>query len=106
MAKNRPQAKVIDFGTARKHVKPATEAKATGTSQPKPFLETWLKNHEDSQSVVQENLSLKQQKRRLEEERDSLIPSIPESTLYYTAIFFGLIITMSWLIGSLLWGKS
>ncbi len=88
MAKDSPKGKVIDFGSARKNAPSAVEAKAAGNAQPKPFLETWLKNHEDSQSVVQENLSLKEQKRLLEEERRSLIPSLDENLLHYGSLIF------------------
>ncbi len=86
MSKDTSKGKIIAFNAGRKSAPSSVEAKATGTAQPKPFLETWLKNHEDGQSVVQENLSLKEQKHRLEEERDELIPSSQESILYYVSL--------------------
>jgi hypothetical protein len=97
MAKDGPKGKVIEFSSVRKtgasntQVKSMVNAPGIQSSTPRSgFLDTWLKGHEDSQSLVKENLSLQEQKRRLEEERDSLIPSLSENLIYYASLIFAI----------------
>ena len=88
MAKDRPHGKVIDFRSARKASTSAV-AKKMAANAPAPrggFLDAWLKNHEDSQSLIQENLSLQNQQRRLEAERHAFLPSLEEHLLYYGSL--------------------
>lgn len=101
------KGKVIDFRSARTSAEAPVQVKATANASGSRggFLDTWLKQHEDEQSLVQENLSLKEQQRRLEDERRELIPSISESVLYYAAIAFGLVMSVGWLIGSFWWSS-
>ena len=101
MGKDPSKGKVIEFSSARKSAESATEVKAAANAAPAPrgggFMETWLKGHEDSQALVKENLSLREQQRRLEEERGDFIPNTSESLLYYISLGIATLI----LIGTL-----
>ncbi len=92
MGKDPSKGKVIEFSSARKSAESATEVKAAANAAPASrgggFMETWLKGHEDSQALVKENLSLREQQRRLEEERSLLIPTLDENLLYYGSLVF------------------
>ena len=93
MAKGNPTpGKVIEFRSARKREVSAGQAKmVAGDSAGRGgFLDSWLKGHEDGQALVRENLSLKERQRRLEAERDSLIPSLSESIIHYGSLIFAI----------------
>ena len=100
------QGKVIDFDAARKSTEAPIEVKAAVNKPARGggFLDTWLKNHENSQSLVNENLFLKEQKYILEEERNSLIPSFSENILYYTIIILGVIYLIGWVTTAVIKG--
>ena len=114
MAKQDAKGKVVSFraahkaafGDSRKGQEDRHQPEQQKTTSPRTggYAEVWLKANTDKDALIKENLALKKHQHELEEQQQDIIPTLPENVLYYASILFGLVVAISWLMGSLLLG--
>ncbi len=94
MSAQRKKGVVVSLAEARKTAPAPLESHPHSAPASKSgYLESWYKEHEDRQGLIQESLRTKKENAEWERKYNELKPTLAERSLYYISVF-GIVATL------------